>query len=91
LQIEDGVGRVSLQKERLLGRQLDDSPPQPSARKKRFGIKGGFFQLNHLNCLLPDTFQADENSVTCAPAPVVKLKWSRDCLALKAPPWKSIF
>ena len=39
LEIEDRVRRISLRKEGLLGRQLDDSSPQAGARQKGGRIK----------------------------------------------------
>jgi hypothetical protein len=47
LQIEDGVGRISLGKEGIFGRQLDDSAAQAGVGKEGCEIEFRLFQLNH--------------------------------------------
>jgi hypothetical protein len=54
LEIEDGIRRVSLRKERFPGHQFHDFPPQASMGEEGGGIKCRLFELNHLNASLPD-------------------------------------
>src|ERR1700677_347495 len=47
LQIKNRVRGISLGKEGILRRKLDDSSTQASARQKGGGIESGLFKVNH--------------------------------------------
>jgi hypothetical protein len=47
LKIKDRVCGISLRKEGILWRQLDDSSPQAGARQKGGGIESGLFKFNY--------------------------------------------
>jgi hypothetical protein len=58
LQIEDRIRWISLRKEGLLGRQLNDSAPQTGARQKGGYIKRRFIEHNHPASLLSVSISA---------------------------------
>jgi hypothetical protein len=49
LKIEDGIRWISLRKEVLLGRHLNNSPPQASVHQEGGDIECGFLQFYHRN------------------------------------------
>src|SRR6185437_16142758 len=50
LQVEDGVGGISLRKERLFWLELDNFSSQSGSGEKGLDVKPGHLQFGHLKC-----------------------------------------